>query len=100
MSMEARILETLDAVPLLAPATARETMEHLAYLKRWYYRGSRIGEAFFADGKGELPMRRLVRGIARVFRGERPAGDLSETTHDYWVNRGRAAELNPEDYNV
>jgi len=47
-------------------------MEHLAILKRWYYRGSRTGEIFFADGKGELPMRRVVRGISRVFRGEKP----------------------------
>ncbi len=47
-------------------------MEHLALLKRWYYRGSRAGEIFFADAKGELPMRRIVRGISRVFRGEKP----------------------------
>jgi hypothetical protein len=47
-------------------------MEHLALLKRWYYRNSRIGEIFFADSGGELPMRRIVRGISRVYRGERP----------------------------
>ena len=47
-------------------------MEHLALLKRWYYRGSRAGEIFFADAKSELPMRRIVRGISRVFRGEKP----------------------------
>jgi hypothetical protein len=47
-------------------------MEHLALLKRWYYRGTRAGEIFFADAKGELPMRRIVRGISRVFRGEKP----------------------------
>jgi excinuclease ABC subunit C len=58
-------------LPGVAPATALETMEHLALLKRWYYRSSRIGEVFFADDKGELPMRRLVRGIARVYRGEK-----------------------------
>ena len=70
-SMEARVLATLREFP---PANARsvlETMEHLAILKRWYYRGSRIGEIFFADEKGELPMRRIVRGISRVFRGEK-----------------------------
>ena len=48
-----------------------ETMEHLAMLKRWYYRGSRLGEIFFADDKGILPMRRVVRGISRVYRGEK-----------------------------
>ena len=47
-------------------------MEHLALLKRWFYRGNRVGEIFFADAKGALPLRRLVRGIARVYRGEKP----------------------------
>ena len=50
-------------------------MEHLALLKRWFYRGTRIGEIFFADVKGELPMRRIVRGISRVFRGEKPEAE-------------------------
>ncbi len=49
-----------------------ERMEHLAILKRWCYRGTRAGEIFFADAKGELPMRRLVRGISRVYKGEAP----------------------------
>jgi hypothetical protein len=47
-------------------------MEHIALLKRWYYRSSRAGEIFFADVKRDLPMRRVVRGISRVFRGENP----------------------------
>jgi hypothetical protein len=98
--MESRLVETLATVPALASGSALETMEQLAYLKRWYYRTSKTGEIFFADEKGDLPLRRLVRGISRVFRGEKPAGELNETTRDYWVNRGRAAELNPEDYNV
>jgi hypothetical protein len=50
-------------------------MEHLALLKRWYYRGHRIGEVFLADDKGVFPMRRIVRGIGRVFRGEGPEVD-------------------------
>ena len=49
-----------------------EVMEHLAILKRWFYRSNRIGEIFFADNKGVLPFRRIVRGISRVFRGEKP----------------------------
>ena len=71
-SMEARVHECLQALPGAAAKSALETMEHVALLKRWYYRGSRMGEIFFADGKGELPMRRTVRGISRVFRGEKP----------------------------
>jgi excinuclease ABC subunit C len=71
-SMEARIQAALAEFPAAKPASAIERMEHLAILKRWCYRGSRAGEIFFADAKGELPMRRLVRGIGRVYRGEAP----------------------------
>jgi len=71
-SMEARIQTALTAFPATKPASAIERMEHLAILKRWCYRGTRAGEIFFADAKGELPMRRLVRGIGRVYKGEAP----------------------------
>jgi excinuclease ABC subunit C len=71
-SMEARIQEVLKIFTPSKAKSALETMEHLALLKRWYYRGSRSGEIFFADAKGELPMRRIVRAISRVFRGEKP----------------------------
>jgi excinuclease ABC subunit C len=74
-SMESRVQEALDANPLSEAKSAMETMEHLALLKRWYYRSSRTGEIFFADSKGELPMRRVVRGISRVFRGEKPEAE-------------------------
>lgn len=76
-SMEARVQEALGSFPLAKTRAALETMEHLALFKRWYYRGSRTGEIFFADGKGELPMRRIVRGISRVFRGEKPELEAS-----------------------
>lgn len=74
-SMEARVHESLLIPPVTAAQSVVETMEHLALLKRWYYRGSRTGEIFFADAKGELPMRRIVRGISRVFRGEKPEAE-------------------------
>jgi excinuclease ABC subunit C len=70
-SMELRVQEALQAFPGPKAKSTLETMEHLALLKRWYYRGSRAGEIFFADAKAELPMRRVVRGISRVFRGEK-----------------------------
>jgi excinuclease ABC subunit C len=75
-SMEARVEEALQTLPAAAARPALETMEHLALLKRWYYRGSRIGEIFFADDRGDLPMRRVVRGISRVFRGENPEAEV------------------------
>jgi len=69
-SMESRVQEALDTFPK-SQARSLETMEHIAILKRWYFRGSRTGEIFFADARGELPMRRIVRGISRIFRGEK-----------------------------
>jgi excinuclease UvrABC nuclease subunit len=71
-SMEARIQAALAVLPAASPHGAIERMEHLAILKRWFYRGTRVGEVFFADNKGELPMRRIVRGISRVYKGEAP----------------------------
>lgn len=88
-SMESRITEMLAAVEAPKLRSALEWMEHLALLKRWYYRTIKVGELFLAEN-GELPMRRVVRGVSRVFRGEKPAGDLSETAGDYW--RFRAGE--------
>lgn len=70
-SMEARILEVLQGFAPANLKSATEIMEHIAVLRRWYYRSSRIGEIFFADSKGDLPMRRIVRGISRVYRGEK-----------------------------
>jgi excinuclease ABC subunit C len=74
-SMESRVLAVLDSFPPAKARPALETMEHLALLKRWYYRGRRVGEIFLADDKGVFPMRRIVRGIGRVFRGEGPEVD-------------------------
>ena len=89
-SMEARINEALAGVETPQLSRALEWMEHLALLKRWYYRSIKVGELFLSDSDGELPMRRVVRGVSRVFKGEKPAGDLSETAGDYW--RFRAME--------
>jgi excinuclease ABC subunit C len=71
-SMESRVSQALDAVPASTAPSSLEATEHLAILKRWYYSGTRLGEIFFADDNGALPMRRIVRGIARVYRGEKP----------------------------
>jgi hypothetical protein len=67
-------------------------MEHLALLKRWYYRTNKTGEVFFADDKGDLPMRRIVRGVSRVYKGEKAQPDLTETAREYWILRGKEAE--------
>jgi hypothetical protein len=82
LSMESRIVEALAAADHPAPGPASELVEHIALLKRWVFRTQRVGEIFLADENGELPMRRIVRGVSRVFRGEKegawsvPTGQL------------------------
>jgi excinuclease ABC subunit C len=76
-SMESRVQHSLASFVTAKAPSALETMEHLALLKRWYYRSHRLGEIFLADDKGVFPMRRIVRGIGRVLRGEGPEEDPS-----------------------
>lgn len=70
-SMESRIGQALQEVIAEPSGNMTEIEEHLAILKRWFYRSNRAGEIFLADEKGNLPMRRLVRGVGRVLRGEK-----------------------------
>jgi hypothetical protein len=50
-------------------------------LKRWYYRSHKVGEVFFVGEQGELPWRRIVRGVGRVYRGEKDS-PVSESTEN------------------
>lgn len=93
LSMESRITQALATAEPPKLHGALEWMEHLALLKRWYFRTVKVGELFLTGSSGELPMRRVVRGISRVFRGEKPAGDLSETAGDYWKFRAGEAGI-------
>jgi excinuclease ABC subunit C len=70
-SMEARVSAALGGIPPANLGSALETMEHLALVGRWYYRSHRVGQIFFADSRGGLPLRRIVRGIGSVYRGEK-----------------------------
>jgi excinuclease ABC subunit C len=94
-SMESRVQEALAWFSAMTPITTVETMEHLALLKRWYYRSSRVGEIFFVDEKGTLPMRRMVRGISRVYRGEKSEEDASRVADSSSV-LGREVNSGPE----
>jgi hypothetical protein len=60
--------------------------DHLSLLRRWYYRPEkqRKGEVFFQNVNHEWPVRRILRGSARMVLGE-PAV-MAET------NREGAAE--------
>ncbi len=98
LSMEARLQEALGA-PGNQPrsVSAVQRMEHLSILKRWYFRTAKTGEIFFTDQQGDLPLRRIVRGISRVFRGEKAETDPMHTAaREYWLARTRAPETGPE----
>ncbi len=68
---ESRIRAALEQMEPAVMPSAQRFMEELAILKRWFYRSHKVGEAFFANEQGELPMRRIVRGVGRVYRGEK-----------------------------
>jgi excinuclease ABC subunit C len=73
---ETRIRATLEQISSPVSRSAQRFTEEFALLKRWYYRTHKTGEIFFAEREGELPMRRIVRGVSRVWRGEKqPASD-------------------------
>src|SRR5262249_19558883 len=81
-SMESRVERTLSDFPRGSGSSSIERIEHLAILKRWYYRSHRLGEVFFADDKGSWPLRRIVRGIGRVYRGEKEHESIIFSTTD------------------
>ena len=56
--------------------------DHLSLLRRWYYRPEkqRSGEIFFPNPDGTWPIRRILRGAARMVLGE--PGVIAETQRD------------------
>ena len=68
-TLESRITEALAQNETRKPERG-EIVDHLALFRRWYFRTNRKGEVFISHS-GELPLRRIVRGISRVFRGEK-----------------------------
>lgn len=87
-SMEARLGEALEQNPAQEGGNALRLMEHLAIFKRWYFRSNRLGEIFVADHKGELPWRRIVRGLARVYKGERAEPEIPAMGAAPLIERG------------
>lgn len=89
-SMEWRIQEALAETAPAEAHSAAELMEHLALLRRWLYRSKPVGEIFLNDARGQLPLRRVVRGLSRVVKGERPEADAAESAaKQYWLSRTR-----------
>ena len=56
--------------------------DHLSLLRRWYYRPEkqRAGEAFLPNADGSWPVRRILRGAARMALGE--PKPMAETQRD------------------
>jgi hypothetical protein len=72
-TLEERLSEALQALDAIAPArpSTPQVEDHLALFTRWAFRPvvKRIGEATFADAKGAIPHKPLLRAISRVARG-------------------------------
>jgi len=91
-SPEARAAATIASLEAQAaePTDLATLSDHLSLLRRWYYRPEkqRVGEVFFPRDDGSWPLRRILRGAARITLGE-PA-TLPDVRRDL-------AEKNPTD---
>lgn len=86
----ARVIAALEA-KASAPTDMATLSDHLSLLRRWYYRPEkqRVGEVFFPRDDGSWPVRRILRGAARMALGEpRPLAE----THRELVERNSADE--------
>ncbi len=72
-TLDSRIRTALETPVSIGNFSAQRFSQELAMLKRWYYRTHKVGEIFFANDRGELPLRRIARGATRVYRGEKEA---------------------------
>ena len=93
ISLDDRLGRAIEA--LLEQSSAASDMaslsDHLALLKRWYYRPEkqRVGEIFLAEqtpgGKspGRFPLKKILRGVSRVFSGVREATEEERATATY-----------------
>jgi excinuclease UvrABC nuclease subunit len=70
-TLDNRILVALESLASCGSSWAQRFSQELSILKRWYYRTHKVGEIFFANDRGELPLRRIARGATRVYRGEK-----------------------------
>jgi hypothetical protein len=64
------------------PLLSDVAQDHLSLFRRWYYRPEkqRAGECFLLNGDGSWPVRRILRGAARMAIGEPKA--MAETQRD------------------
>jgi excinuclease ABC subunit C len=84
ISPEDRATQALKALEQKAdkPNDLALLSDHLSLLRRWYYRPEkqRIGEVFFANEDGTWPIRKILRGAARMVIGD--PKPMAETQRD------------------
>jgi excinuclease ABC subunit C len=67
----------LDLLKGTKKISASECSEHLAILKRWYYRSNKVGEIVFRNVDGSWPVRKLANACERA-TSPRRHGDTEE----------------------
>ncbi|HUV96862.1 MAG TPA: hypothetical protein VMV98_05270, partial [Acidobacteriaceae bacterium] len=87
------VLGELESQARFEKMSPEQLSEHLSLLARWYYRPAhrRVGEIFFRDetpaadvsAERPFPLSRILRGISRVFCGQK---DTSEVAVDAGVS--------------
>ncbi|MGB8128909.1 MAG: hypothetical protein WCG81_03890, partial [Candidatus Angelobacter sp.] len=76
--LDGRIRAAVESLTPAGNSAGQRFGQELAILKRWYYRTHKVGEIFFANHRGELPLRRIARGAMRVYHGEKAAPVLPQ----------------------
>ena len=79
----ARVLKALEASGKTGGTSEMARLsDHLSLLRRWYYKPEkqRVGEVFLPREDGSWPVRRILRGAARMVLGE--PGVMAETQRE------------------
>src|SRR5487761_1789269 len=94
--LEERLQTVLDELEEQARArkpNAEQLIEHLALLARWYYRPPvrRTGEIFFRGEDRSWPFPRVLRGISRIFCGQKEAVETASPGVESASSKDRAS---------
>src|SRR5205807_10506612 len=76
--LDSRIRTALESLMAGGNTSTQRFGQELAILTRWYYRTHKVGEIFFTNDRGELPLRRIANGAMRVYRGEKEVSGQRE----------------------
>jgi excinuclease UvrABC nuclease subunit len=73
------LLAAIEQLAAQKKVSAAECAEHLAILKRWYYRSNKVGEIVFRNPDGSWPMRKIANACERVLKPSVVSHQPSET---------------------